>query len=185
VRKPSCVPSLCPLPRCISKTYIRVPAHNILLQVSQYLILTSFFRLLNSVKSSHSRLSIMLHRILDLGLVSLAFIASGSYLLYFLVQALLDPLRAIPGPFLARFTRFWYFNKVYQGSFERTEIELHKRYGPVVRIAPHEYSVCTMQDYFIKFCTTWSSYVLLTLLIKYRSMMWKQLRPSTDMAMLL
>ncbi|KAF4625909.1 hypothetical protein G7Y89_g12255 [Cudoniella acicularis] len=58
-----------------------------------------------------------------------------------LAQAFLDPLRAIPGPFLARFTRLWYFFEIYKGSFERTNIELHRKYGSVVRVAPGEYSV--------------------------------------------
>ncbi|KAH6670072.1 cytochrome P450 [Halenospora varia] len=57
------------------------------------------------------------------------------------VQAVLDPLRAVPGPFLARFTRLWYFYEIYKGSFEQTNIELHKKYGAVVRIAPGEYSI--------------------------------------------
>lgn len=69
----------------------------------------------------------------------LVFVAAvGSYAL---VQILLDPLRNVPGPVLARFTRFWYFFEVYKGSFEVSNVELHKKYGPVVRIAPQEYSI--------------------------------------------
>ncbi|PVH85443.1 cytochrome P450 [Cadophora sp. DSE1049] len=61
--------------------------------------------------------------------------------LYYVVPALLDPLRHIPGPFWARFTRWWKLIEIYGGEFEKRNIELHRRYGPVVRIAPDEYSI--------------------------------------------
>lgn len=50
-------------------------------------------------------------------------------------------LRNIPGPFSARFSRLWYFNRVYQGKFHFENIELHNKYGPVVRLAPNLYSI--------------------------------------------
>jgi hypothetical protein len=80
-------------------------------------------------------------KLFDLSSSSLFFLGCGVVSLYFLIRFILDPLRDIPGPFLARFTRLWYFNEIYKGSFEQTNIELHKRYGPIVRIAPGEYSV--------------------------------------------
>ena len=40
-----------------------------------------------------------------------------------------DPLRSLPGPFWARFTRVWYLNEVSKGNFEKTNIQLHKKYG--------------------------------------------------------
>ncbi|CAG8909742.1 unnamed protein product [Penicillium egyptiacum] len=79
--------------------------------------------------------------------------------LYFVAQALLSPLRGIPGPFWARFTRLWKLLEIYRGRFEKTSIALHKKYGkrmsacshkqsaettisgPIVRIAPNEYSI--------------------------------------------
>ncbi|KAI1494093.1 cytochrome P450 [Biscogniauxia mediterranea] len=51
-----------------------------------------------------------------------------------------SPLRAYPGPVLASFTRLW---KVISTAKENTHwdhIELHKKYGPIVRIAPNEVS---------------------------------------------
>ncbi|EKD19031.1 hypothetical protein MBM_02268 [Drepanopeziza brunnea f. sp. 'multigermtubi' MB_m1] len=42
---------------------------------------------------------------------------------------------------LLRFTGLWYFFQIYQGVFEKENIRLHKKYGPIVRIAPGEYSV--------------------------------------------
>ncbi|KAJ5667432.1 pisatin demethylase [Penicillium longicatenatum] len=56
-------------------------------------------------------------------------------------QVLFSPLCAIPGPFLARWTRLWELFKVCRGNFEKTNIDLHKRYGPIVRISPHVYSI--------------------------------------------
>jgi len=83
----------------------------------------------------------MLQEVLYLSYTTLTLIPRGILVVYLFLQVLLDPLRHIPGPFLARFTRLWYFVEIYKGSFERTNIELHKKYGPIVRIAPKEYSI--------------------------------------------
>ena len=83
----------------------------------------------------------MLQNLLDLPLASLSLIAGGLFILYFIVDFIRDPLRDIPGPLLARFTRLWYFIEIYKGRFEITNVELHKEYGPIVRIAPGEYSI--------------------------------------------
>jgi hypothetical protein len=63
------------------------------------------------------------------------------YISYNVLLISLDPLRDIPGLLLARFTRFWYLYASWRGDFERTNINLHRRYGPIVRIAPGEYSI--------------------------------------------
>ena len=78
---------------------------------------------------------------LNFSVATLGLFGGGGVLVYFLLQQILDPLRSVPGPFFARFTRLWYFIHVYKGSFELKEIELHRKYGPIVRIAPHEYSI--------------------------------------------
>lgn len=54
-----------------------------------------------------------------------------------------SPLRKYPGPFLASFSRLW---KVYSTATGRTHlqhIDLHKKYGPIVRIAPNEVSLAS------------------------------------------
>jgi cytochrome P450 len=61
--------------------------------------------------------------------------------IYFIVWSLLSPLRSVPGPFWTRFTRLWYFNRLNQGHFEDDNIALHRKYGPIVRIAPDMYSI--------------------------------------------
>lgn len=83
----------------------------------------------------------MLQNLLQISPSTFLLLVPSLLILYHFVQYVIDPLRSIPGPFLARFTRWWYFIEIYNGSFEVTNIELHKRYGPIVRIAPHEYSI--------------------------------------------
>lgn len=62
-------------------------------------------------------------------------------LIYPIFSALLSPLRAIPGPVLARLSRVYYLHGVWTGSFHHTNLAVHKRYGPVVRLAPNLYSL--------------------------------------------
>lgn len=65
----------------------------------------------------------------------------GVAIIYSLIRAAISPLRSIPGPFSARFSRLWYLHKVWTGVLPRLNIDLHRKYGPVVRIAPNEYSL--------------------------------------------
>lgn len=51
-----------------------------------------------------------------------------------------SPLRQYPGPFLASCTRAWKVWSTWTGKTEQHHIALHKKYGPVVRIAPNEVS---------------------------------------------
>lgn len=52
-----------------------------------------------------------------------------------------DPLRKIPGPLPARFSRLWMVKHSFQGDMHRTMIELHQKYGKLVRTGPREVSV--------------------------------------------
>ena len=45
------------------------------------------------------------------------------------VQTLLSPLRSVPGPFFARFTRLWEFYAVHKYDFATYNIALHEIYG--------------------------------------------------------
>ncbi|MCJ1390938.1 hypothetical protein MMC18_003799, partial [Xylographa bjoerkii] len=56
-------------------------------------------------------------------------------------KAYTSPLRDIPGPWLARLTRVWLAKAIAGADFEKTNIQLHQKYGPIVRIAPNEYSI--------------------------------------------
>ncbi|KAI9035581.1 cytochrome P450 [Aspergillus affinis] len=50
-------------------------------------------------------------------------------------------LSGIPGPWLAGYTRLWKLHNVWQGQHHQTALELHRRYGPLVRIGPDHISV--------------------------------------------
>jgi hypothetical protein len=47
----------------------------------------------------------------------------------------------IPGPALAAYTKLWRLHNVYNGHAHLTAIDLHRKYGPLVRIAPNHVSV--------------------------------------------
>ncbi|KAM5343954.1 hypothetical protein ACJ41O_012491 [Fusarium nematophilum] len=58
-----------------------------------------------------------------------------------LYQSLVSPLASVPGPFLARFTDLWYVWRINKGYFERDNISLHQKYGPIIRYGPNRYSI--------------------------------------------
>ncbi|KAI1733507.1 cytochrome P450 [Xylaria scruposa] len=51
-----------------------------------------------------------------------------------------SPLRSIPGPFLASCSRLWKLRSTISENSQWEHIELHKKYGPIVRIGPNEVS---------------------------------------------
>lgn len=53
-------------------------------------------------------------------------------------NAYIHPLRKFPGPLLARLSRLYYSYYRSTGQLEWKTLELHKKYGSVVRIAPNE-----------------------------------------------
>ncbi|KXS97489.1 hypothetical protein AC578_9065 [Pseudocercospora eumusae] len=61
-----------------------------------------------------------------------------TYIIYIL---LFSSDRKIPGPLAARFTSLWYTRALLHGDFEKVNLQLHKKYGPVVRLAPGYYSI--------------------------------------------
>jgi hypothetical protein len=52
----------------------------------------------------------------------------------------LHPLRRVPGPFVAKFTQFWRLRKYAQGRWHEDIVDLHRFYGPVLRVSPNEVS---------------------------------------------
>ncbi|KAF4534195.1 Pisatin demethylase [Lasiodiplodia theobromae] len=73
--------------------------------------------------------------------VSLAAFCLG----WIVYQRFLSPLSQIPGPFWASISRLWYLRKINAEDMHRYTKKLHDRYGPIVRIAPNECSVCDPQ----------------------------------------
>ncbi|KEF54935.1 uncharacterized protein A1O9_09378 [Exophiala aquamarina CBS 119918] len=57
------------------------------------------------------------------------------YRLYF------HPLEHVPGPLLAKLSGWWRTLHYLRGSWHEDILELHRKYGPIVRIAPNELSV--------------------------------------------
>ncbi|KAL4732965.1 cytochrome P450 [Aspergillus similis] len=72
-------------------------------------------------------------------LISLAPVVVA--LLYGAYQLFLHPLCRVPGPWPARWTRFWEWSHLCTGALERETIRLHQKYGSVVRIALNRYSI--------------------------------------------
>ena len=66
---------------------------------------------------------------------------ASAVILRLLYQHWTDPLRDIPGPWIATYTRLWLWREYGKGQFHQKNIDLHRQYGPVVRIAPKEYSI--------------------------------------------
>ncbi|KAI1355867.1 cytochrome P450 [Xylaria sp. FL0043] len=56
-----------------------------------------------------------------------------------------SPLRSLPGPFLASCTRLWKIRSTMSENTQWEHVELHKKYGPVVRIGPNEVSFASPQ----------------------------------------
>jgi cytochrome P450 len=68
-------------------------------------------------------------------------------LTWLLYTLLLAPLRHLPGPFITRFTKLWFFHRVYYGSqLNWDTLRLHQKYGKVVRLGPNHVSVSDAED---------------------------------------
>ncbi|KAK1749496.1 Pisatin demethylase [Echria macrotheca] len=73
---------------------------------------------------------------LDLFVAAVAIGVATVFAWYALAWAT-SPLRQFPGPFLAGWTNFWRFAATLSGRYPLKMVELHKKYGPVVRIGPN------------------------------------------------
>lgn len=71
----------------------------------------------------------------------LAATAVGIIAFRALIQAYSSTKRNIPGPLFAKFSRLWYLNQIRKRHFHLETLKLHKKYGPLVQLAPNEYSV--------------------------------------------
>jgi tryprostatin B 6-hydroxylase len=67
---------------------------------------------------------------------------AGLYSSILIYRGALNPLNKFPGPFMARFSSFWW--SVHNGTDSHAFLknqELHKKYGPFVRITPNTLSI--------------------------------------------
>lgn len=63
-------------------------------------------------------------------------------LAYYLVgQYTCNGLNRYPGPWLARFTKFWLRHSVKSNQHQRHLLDLHRKHGDVVRIGPNNLSI--------------------------------------------
>lgn len=60
---------------------------------------------------------------------------------YLWYKYLTAPLNKIPGPSLSSLTSLWLVRETYRRRRHFSDLELHKRYGPIVRIGPREISL--------------------------------------------
>lgn len=67
--------------------------------------------------------------------LSSILLLSISHILY---RTYTDPLQAIPGPLLCRFTPLWAWYHSFLGDESRQIQALHEKYGPVIRIGPND-----------------------------------------------
>ncbi|KAF2167414.1 hypothetical protein M409DRAFT_22224 [Zasmidium cellare ATCC 36951] len=73
--------------------------------------------------------------------LAILYILAFFFAILYIYSHAASPLRSIQGPFLARFSRLWYFSAVSSGRFETINASLHAKYGKIVRLAPNQYSI--------------------------------------------
>lgn len=80
-----------------------------------------------------------------MGLASLLIKALSLGIIVLVIQYIFlylkSPLKAIPGPFLAKFSDIWRLYSHYDQTHIETQKKLHKQYGDVVRLGPNTVSV--------------------------------------------
>ena len=62
------------------------------------------------------------------------YISQAAYYIF------LHPLHDVPGPFVASFSKLWINIRHFRGTYHDDILEVHRKYGPVVRIMPNEVS---------------------------------------------
>lgn len=66
-------------------------------------------------------------------LVLVTGLGLAAYTTYWLLyEIFFNPLRKIPGPFLARFTILWEVWTLYQGSYLQDLLKLHEKHGMIL-----------------------------------------------------
>lgn len=79
--------------------------------------------------------------VLDVASSHLLLVALGIACLFLLRNYFNNGLHKIPGPFWARFTNLWRAYDVHKGQHHLTVVDLHRKYGPYVRLGPNYISI--------------------------------------------
>ncbi|KAK2609701.1 hypothetical protein N8I77_003190 [Diaporthe amygdali] len=66
---------------------------------------------------------------------------AGLAFVVFIVSRLWSKNPSAPGPFLARFTDLWLAYRQSKGKMQTEHVELHQKYGKIVRVGPNYYSI--------------------------------------------
>lgn len=69
----------------------------------------------------------------------------GATILYISYINFTTSLRRIPGPFLAKYSKLWLVHVTRQRKRHFHDIELHEKYGPIVRVSPTQVSLASPQ----------------------------------------
>lgn len=73
---------------------------------------------------------------------SLLVLAAVAFLAIHIVSTILKPgVRSIPGPWLAKVTDLYRVGMILRGRFSYELVELHRKYGPAVRLGPDSVSL--------------------------------------------
>ncbi|EOA88692.1 uncharacterized protein SETTUDRAFT_106678 [Exserohilum turcica Et28A] len=106
-------------------------------------------------------------------LVLLPILLLACCIVWIVYARYLHPLAKYPGPFFASITRLWLIVDVARGGCEKTQRQLHEKYGPIVRIAPNEVAIADPEairtiysphsgfiktDFYLPFRATWGRY---------------------------
>ncbi|KAG6003918.1 hypothetical protein E4U21_001596 [Claviceps maximensis] len=70
-----------------------------------------------------------------------------------LYRITLHPLARVPGPKLAAMSNIWYARKIAQGKMVKLGLELHRKYGDIVRVGPDEVWFNTTEAFDQIYCT--------------------------------
>ncbi|KAK5245386.1 hypothetical protein LTR40_012157, partial [Exophiala xenobiotica] len=73
--------------------------------------------------------------------LGLVLVSVTSLLAVIIYRIFFHPLARFPGPFRARFSGIWRTRRYLRGTWHEDIIEVHRRYGRIVRIAANELSI--------------------------------------------
>lgn len=71
----------------------------------------------------------------------IAYLLPFLYVLNIVVSYYRSPLKAIPGPFFAKFTNLWSIFNIASHHHQVTLQELHEKHGVAVRVGPNKISL--------------------------------------------
>ncbi|KAG6368256.1 hypothetical protein INS49_002458 [Diaporthe citri] len=74
--------------------------------------------------------------------VAVGTLLAAAYVVYCCV---FHPLAHVPGPFIAKFSPLWTMRALWREKFNTELQDLHRNYGPAVRIAPSEVSFASLE----------------------------------------